>query len=275
MKYLKEIKKEFKKIYAACLYGSREAGYASKNSDIDIIIILKKFKPKIKYIYKKNFSFLVVEKKFFEQDIYNIKHGDFIAARIGNPIKPILNKEYINKMEIELKKRIVMYSIKKIIYKYKKYANLLEINILYFPFKYWNKLVQIYPPFRYSIENTLKSRLREKNLKKILSGYIKAIEQLKILQEIYPGWYKIKKNFIKNLRKKPSKELIKIYEKEIKKAIERYKTHKKAGADSETDTVIYEISHKIERELKQIKRKGLKKILDNPDKYINLVPLIK
>lgn len=275
MKYLKDIKKEFGKPYASCLYGSRESGYASKGSDIDIIIILKKFKPKIKYVYKKNFSFLVVEKKFFEQDVYNSKQGDFIAARICNPIKPIINKGYINKMQVETKKRVILYNIKKLIYKYKKKIHLLEINALYFPFKYWNKMVQIYPPVRYSIESTLRNELREKNLKKILPGYIKAIKQLKILEEIYPGWYKIKDSFIKRLRKKTSKELIKIYEKEIEKAIQRYKTHKKAGVDSETDTIIYEISHKIERELKQIKRKGFKTILDNPDKYLNLVPLIK
>ncbi len=178
-------------------------------------------------------------------------------------------------MQVETKKRVILHNLKKLIYKYKKNINLLEINLLYFPFKYWNKMVQIYPPVRYSIENTLRNELRERNLKKILQGYIKAIEQLKILEEVYPGWYKIKQSFIKSLRKKPSKELMRIYEKEIKKAIERYKTHKKAGSDSETDTIIYEISHKIERELKQIKRKGFKTILDNPDKYINLVPLIK
>jgi len=237
---------------------------------------LKKFKPKIKYVYRGNYSFLVVEKKFFERDIYDAKHGDFVAARICNPIKPIINKRYFEKMETEAKKRVVLYNARKLIYKNRKNANFMEINALYFPFKHWNKLVQIYPPFRYSIENTLRNELRQRNLKKILPGYIKAIKQLKIMDEIHPGCYKIREAFIKKtLRKKPGKELIKIYEGEIRKAVKRYKTHKKAGAGQEKDTIVYEITHKIKRELKQIKRKGFKTILDNPNKYVSIVPKVK
>ncbi len=276
MSHINEIKKEFGKVHAACLYGSKVSGYASKGSDTDVIVILKKLKPKIKYVYRGNYSFLAVEKKFFEGDVIKAKQGDFIAARICNPMKPLINRGYMKKMEIEAKKRVVSYNVRKLIYKYREKAQLMEINALYFPFKHWNKLVQIYPPFRYSIENTLRNELRKRNLKMILPGYVEAIKKLRIMEESYPGWYRINGNFIKKaLKKKRSKELARIYEGEIKRAIQRYKTHKKAGAGQEKDTIIYEITHKIERELKQIKRKGFKTILDNPDKYINFVSRVK
>jgi len=276
MKHIKEIKKQFGSAFAACLYGSNVSGYASKGSDVDVIVVLRKFKPKIKYVYKGDYSFLVVDKRFFEDDIKEAKYGDFVAARICNPIKPVLNKEYFKRMEIAAKKRIVLYNVRKLVYKNRKKAHLLEINALYFPFKHWNKLVQIYPPFRYSIENTLRNELRERNLKMILPGYLAAIKQLKIMEEAYPGWYKIKEGFIKNvLGKKPHKELIRIYEGEIKRAIERYRTHRKAGAEQKKDTIMYEITHKIERELKQIKRKGFKTMLDSPNKYVNFVHTVK
>lgn len=276
MNYTKEIKKEFPDVFAACLYGSRVSGYASKGSDIDVIVVLRKFSPKIRYVYKGDFSFLVVDKSFFEEDVKTAKHGDFVASRICNPIKPLINKSYFEKIEVETKERVVLYNLKKLVYKYRKKADLLEINALYFPFKRWNKLVQIYYPYRYSIENTLRNELRERNLKSILPGYIKAIKNLKAMEEVYPGWYKIRKSFIDKFRKrKASKELVSIYGKEIKKAVERYKTHKKAGAEQKTETVMYEITHKIERELKQLKRKRFKIILDNPNKYINFVPRIK
>ena len=83
---IKEIRKEFPNVFAACLYGSNVSGYASKGSDIDVIVILKNFREKIKYAYKGDFSFLVADKKFFEEDARQAKHGDFAAARITNPI---------------------------------------------------------------------------------------------------------------------------------------------------------------------------------------------
>ncbi len=276
MKYIKEIKKEFPNVFAACLYGSKVSGYASKGSDTDIIVVLKKFAPKIKYVYKGNFSFLVIEKKFFEEDIKTAKHGGFAASRITNPIDPLINKGYISRMEIETKKRVVLQNLKKLVYKYRKKAGLLEINALYFPFKHWNKLVQVYHPYRYSIENTLRNELREKNIKKILPGYIKAINELNVTEEAYPGWHKIRKSFIdRHKRKKARKELMSIYGKEIKKAVERYKTHKKAGTAQARSTIVHEITHKIERDLKRIKKKKFKTIFDNPDKYINIVPVIR
>lgn len=276
MKYIKEIKKEFPDVFAACLYGSRVSGYASKGSDIDVIVVLKEFKPKIKYVYTGDFSFLVIDKKFFEQDVKEAKHGDFAASRITNPTEPIINRGYFNRLDVEVKKRVVLYNLKKLIYKYRKKAGLLEINAMYFPFKHWNKLVQIYHPYRYSIENTLKNELRERNIKKILQGYIKAIRELNIMEEVYPGWYKIRKSFIgKHKRKKAAREMVSIYGKEIKKAVERYKTHRKAGTQQSRSTIVYEITHKIERDLRRIKKKKFKTILDNPDKYINFVPVIQ
>jgi len=276
MKHEKEIKKLFPNVFAACLYGSRVSGYASKTSDIDVIVVIKNLPKKIKYVYKGDYSFLVIDKSFFEEDIKKAKHGDFAASRITNPIEPLINKGYFSKIDVEVKKRVVVDNLKKIVHKYRKKAGVLEINALYFPFKHWNKLVQIYHPYRYSIENTLKNELRERNIKKILPGYFKAIEELKIMEEVYPGWYKIKKSFIdKHKRKDSSKELISIYGKEIKRAVERYKTHKKAGTAQTRSTIVYEITHKIERDLKRIKKKKFKTILDNPDNYINFVPIIK
>jgi len=36
-----------------CLYGSRAAGYASPNSDFDILIALEDYAYKVKYVYRK------------------------------------------------------------------------------------------------------------------------------------------------------------------------------------------------------------------------------
>ena len=38
-------------ITAACIYGSRVSGYGRKESDYDLIIVLKDYKSKVKYRY--------------------------------------------------------------------------------------------------------------------------------------------------------------------------------------------------------------------------------
>lgn len=272
---LKECEKTYGKVFAAAIYGSQVCGYAREGSDFDVLVILDNYEKGVKYTYIRNdfeIAFLAVDKPVFENDIHNAKYGDFIAGRILNPILPLINQEYFFDMETELKKRIIEWEIKRIIYKHGEDAKFIEINLLYFPFRKWNKLAKIYRPYLYSIESTLRCDLRQRNLNIILKNYKRAVNELKILHEIYPGWYKIDENFIKEVLKEPALfERIKIREREIEQVIARYMTHKKAG-NSDRDIFIEEITSKVTREVKHIKEVGFKHLLDDSGKYINVVP---
>ena len=232
----------------------------------------------MKYTYIRNdieIAFLAVDKEVFEEDIHNAKYGDFIAGRVLNPYFPLINQEYFFDMETKLKKRIIEWEIKRIIYKHGEYAKFIEINLLYFPFRKWNKLAKIYRPYLYSIDSTLRCDLRQKNLTIILKNYKRAVNESEILHEIYPGWYTIDEKFIEEVMKEPVLlERLKIMEREIEQAIARYMTHKKAG-DSDRDILIEEVIGKVTREVKHIKEIGFKHLLDEPGKYINIVPRMR
>ncbi len=275
---LKECEKIYGKVFAACLYGSQVCGYARAESDFDVIVVLNKYDARVKYTYIKGdfeIAFLAVDKKVLEDDINNAKYGDFIAGRLINPTIPLVNAEYIQNSELNIKKRIIDREIKKLVYDYKIDAKFLEINLLYFPFKKWHKLAAIYRPYLYSLDNMLRRELRRRNLNIILKNYKKAVRESKILYEIYPGWYGIDAEFIDNSLKEPVfMERIKITEREIEQAIAGYMTHKKAG-DSDMDIFIEELTGKITREIKHIKASAFKHLLDDPGKYLNVVPQVR
>lgn len=258
------IKTLFARVYAALYYGSKVAGYGTKGSDDDIIVVIRNYPEKIKYIYKDNYSFLVVDKKVFEDDINETKYGDFVAARFSGPIIPIINHDYLRKTEIAFKKKVVKIYTTQLIYEREEKALNIKINLAYFPFCKWNEQVKIYRPFRYSILNTLRKDLRERNIRKILPGYRRAIEELNIFNNINTDWYQIKPEFInKVLNNKKIFPKIEFYLSEAQKAIKRYQTHDLAGG-SQTDIVIKEIIHKIDREI-HWQKKG---VLDKPEAYL-------
>ena len=258
------IKTLFPKVYAALHYGSKVAGYGNKTSDNDVIVVIKNYPEKIKYIYKDNYSFLAVDKKVFEDDCSKTKYGDFVAARFSGPIIPIINRYYLKKMEIVFKKKVVTIYTTQLIYERKEKALNIKINLAYFPFCKWNEQVTIYRPFRYSILNTLRSDLKDKNLKMIFPGYKKAIEELQIFDQVEKNWYQIKPEFIKKVLKNNKLfPKIEFYLAEAKKAIKRYQTHDLAGG-SQTDIVIKDVIHKIDREI-HWQKKG---VLNKPEVYL-------
>jgi predicted nucleotidyltransferase len=269
----RELKRAYKNVYAACLYGSRVCGYATKDSDYDVLVILEEYKPGVKYTYVNGafeIAFLAVSKKVFEEDVYNSSYGGFIADRILNPIKPLVNEEYLVSCELERKKKIITWETSKLVLKNKLNAQLIDINLLYFPFKQWDKIATVYRPFLYSVENMLRSDLREKNLKSLVPGYRRGIEELGFYREVYPGWYRIEQEFVDKILGaglSAQIERLKMIEREVENIVVRYLTHAKAG-DSDRDLVIKEVLSKVQREVRHFKEKGFSIPLEKPEKFL-------
>ena len=116
----KEIKKQIlevinniaedNKITAACVYGSRVAGYGREESDYDLIIVLKDYKPKVKYRYineKLDISALIVNEKDLVNDAKKASLGEFVIGRLLNPYYPLIGDEFLREIETEYKTRII------------------------------------------------------------------------------------------------------------------------------------------------------------------------
>jgi predicted nucleotidyltransferase len=270
---MSEMKKTYGEVYAACLYGSQVCGYATDGSDYDVLVILDNYESGVKYTYvqdKIEMAFLGVAKKVFEEDLKDGDYGGFIADRLINPIYPIVNEEYLQVSEVKRKKQIVDWETTKLVLKKKEVAKYLDINILYYPFKKWNKIAAVYPPYLYSIENTLREDLKEKNLNALLPGYRQAINELDNLREVYPGWYRIKEGLVEEILERgppPRLEQIKMIEREIENVVARYLTHTRAG-DSDRDLIVKELISKVKREVRHLKEKGLSSSLEDAEKFL-------
>ena len=271
---LAETKKAFSgRVYGAFHYGSQVTGYATVDSDYDVLVVLKDYEPRVKYTYVKReieIAFLGVDKKVFEADVQSGAYGGFIADRLLNPIIPFVNEEYIQRSEVERKKKIISWETTRLVLKEKEDAGYIDINLLYYPYKKWSKMVRYYPPYQYSIENTLRKDLREKNLKALLPGFQKAIEELDLLTEVYPGWYRIKSDFIDNTLNQPMSpeiERVKMAEREIEEIVSRYLTHSRAG-DSDRDLIIKELVSKVRREVRHLKEAGFSSNLIDPERFL-------
>ncbi len=170
------------KIYSALAYGSRVGGYASEHSDYDILVIAEAFKEGIRYIYEKldeNYiSILLVDKTFFEDDILNAEHGEFVAGRLYTVYMPLINKDYIKEMEIKLKKRTILEEICFLFYSFKNLVYEFIIPIKYFLFSRLKRRMQAYPPVKYSYFKMFYTENGVENLKFALNGFFIALKEL-------------------------------------------------------------------------------------------------
>ncbi|MEW6604759.1 MAG: nucleotidyltransferase domain-containing protein, partial [Thermoproteota archaeon] len=82
-------------VAAACIYGSRVAGYSRPDSDIDILVVLENYPYVIKYVYfteqGAKLSVLAVDKKTLERDAKTGFLGEFVVGRLLHVYEPISN----------------------------------------------------------------------------------------------------------------------------------------------------------------------------------------
>ena len=110
---------DLSEIIAITLYGSRVGGYAREDSDYDVILVLNEYSKGVQYNYLINdqlqLAILTVDKKLLELDVEQGTLGDFVSGRFLTPLIPILNRDYINKIEIEIKKRFTEEDLKDLV----------------------------------------------------------------------------------------------------------------------------------------------------------------
>ena len=171
-----------KDIYAALAYGSQVAGYASSESDYDLILIVEDYPSTIKYFYESigelSFSALVVDKAFFEEDVYHARHGEFVAGRMYTVFIPLVNEEYIRGCEEALKERTIIEECCDLASRYGHLVEYLSIPLKYFLFSRLRRRMQAYPPVRYSYINTFFGKYGERNTEWSLAGFRSAADKL-------------------------------------------------------------------------------------------------
>jgi tRNA A-37 threonylcarbamoyl transferase component Bud32/predicted nucleotidyltransferase len=167
-------------VVAACLYGSRPAGYARPDSDIDILVVLENYPRLVKYVYLSEpaieVSALIVDRRALERDAKGAFLGEFVVGRLLHVYEPVEGAEFLAGVERAYKRRIILEEVRDII----DFANVLGTEIL-FPLEYvtFSKIKRralLYPSAAYSYYMTYTKGGR--NLEFALGGYNKALEDI-------------------------------------------------------------------------------------------------
>ena len=165
---------------AACLYGSKVAGYARPDSDIDLLVVLENYPYLVKYVYLREsvmeVSALIVDRRALERDAHSAFLGEFVAGRLLHVYKPIAGAEFLARVERIYKRRIILEEVQNIV----DFANVLSTEIL-FPLEYvaFSKIrrrMSLYPSAAYSYYRTYAEGGR--NLEFALDGYSRALEDI-------------------------------------------------------------------------------------------------
>lgn len=259
-------------VEAICLYGSRVSGYARKDSDFDVLLIINQYKNGVRYFYRtinnKQYAILAVDKKAIEMDVETGNFGDFLAGRLISPYQPILNSKYLERLEVGIKKRFAEEELKDLVIEYEELARGLVIKPEYLILARMKKRSRGYPPLRYSYIQMLKDELREKNMETILGGYRLALRDLhkvnmvKYLDDVIT----IENDYVdKVLSGKILNKVVNFID-SSKRALSAYITHGRAGR-VKLDVFAKELTSKLKRELKVA---FMKEDIEDPKNYLFL-----
>ena len=106
-------------VVAACVYGSRAAGYARPDSDVDLLIALENYPYVVKYVYLSesglSVSALVVDRSALERDAKGAVLGEFVVGRLLHVYEPIINAEFFAAIERIYKRRVILEEVQDIV----------------------------------------------------------------------------------------------------------------------------------------------------------------
>ena len=169
-------------IRAFCIYGSQVSGYAKKDSDYDVIVVLDKYRPKIKYKYINgdiDVSALLVDSSSIVSDAKKGTFGEFVAGRFLNPYAALEGEEFLKFVEVSYKTRIITEILGEIVSTYGEFSHHLRIPIEFFLFEKLRKRAAIYPPTLYSYVNSYSGKNMKKNLRFSKLGFLDGASALR------------------------------------------------------------------------------------------------
>jgi len=259
------------RIIASCFYGSQVSGYARKASDVDVLLVLEPYRDGVLYHYvpyeTRMFSVLVVDKALFEKDVKDAYLGEFVAGRLLTPYQPIASKGYLREAEVAAKTRFARESIQGLVSDYPGLWREIMISPSFFILdKMWRR-ARIYPPVRYSYLRMLGGSSRQVNLRKMGSGFERALSSL--IAEGLVTWNGKYYALTEKAKKQLGSGRAKIVEvaKTIRRVASAYAAHGYAGRGVNLLDVAQEFASKLTREV-EAGRSG--RALEEPEKYLFL-----
>lgn len=199
-----------RQITAICLYGPWVCGYANEKTDINVLLVLNGFTPRLNTFFEAvdgfSFSILTVNRLEFERDVKKGWLGEFVTEKVTVPYEPLTNKEYLWNREVEVKKRIISELLENLILEFPESSHDFLIKKEYFMYEVMMRRSRVFPLLTYSFLNMLRKSLRVKNVEAMMGGYLKALDELTKENLIFPsnGYIKIRRSHIAAVKRRKS-----------------------------------------------------------------------
>lgn len=191
-----------RKITAACITRPEMYGYNRNGGNLEVLLIIKNFLPRlftyVKPLNKTNVFILAADQGVFERDINQGWLGEFVAEGITFPYEPLIGKEHLKKREIKVKKRIICELLENIVLEFPELSRELHIKPEYFMYETMMRRARLFPPITYRFFYMMRENVRERNIKSMMEGYWKALEELTREKKIIlsNGYVKLSEDFI-------------------------------------------------------------------------------
>jgi tRNA A-37 threonylcarbamoyl transferase component Bud32/predicted nucleotidyltransferase len=166
-----------RKVAAACIYGSKAAGYARPDSDIDLLLVLEDYPYKVKYTSLGEaglrVSALIVDRRALERDAKGSYLGEFVVGRLLHVYEPVQNAELLQQVERAYKRRVVLEELQGLVRSTGLLAADVSFPLEYVAFSKIRHRMSLYPNATYSYYRTYSAGGR--NLELALQGYRDAL----------------------------------------------------------------------------------------------------
>ncbi|HEX6253031.1 MAG TPA: nucleotidyltransferase domain-containing protein [Nitrososphaera sp.] len=169
-----------RRMTAACIYGSRVAGYDRPDSDIDLLIVLENYPYVVKYTYFREsstkVSALAVDREALLRDAQTAFLGEFVVGRLLHIYEPIANAEFLAMIEQTYKRRVILEEVRDILESTGVLGTEIIFPLEFVAFSKIKRRMSLYASAAYSYYKTYTTSKR--NMEFALEGYHRAIADI-------------------------------------------------------------------------------------------------
>ena len=179
-KCIGKVTKGRRRLIAACIYGSRVAGYGRPDSDIDLLVVLEDYPYVVKYMYFREsstkVSVLAVDRGALLRDAQSAFLGEFVVGRLLHIYKPIANAEFLAMIEQTYKRRVILEEVRDILESTGVLGTEIIFPLEFVAFSKIRRRMSLYASAAYSYYKTYTTSKR--NIEFALEGYHRAIADI-------------------------------------------------------------------------------------------------
>jgi len=191
-------------VISVCFYGF--FGRMEGEREFNVLAVVENQKRKmlnyVKVADDLKISFLIAERTAFEMDVKQGSLGEFLSDIMLTSYYPVLNGEYLEFMEIEVKKRVLKNILENLVIEHPEYCHELLIKPEYFIYEIASRKVRLFPFSKQSYIEFLEEVLERNMLSDVVKNYVKVLKELEKEKIVLSsnGFFKLTNDFIEKIK---------------------------------------------------------------------------